>query len=139
LKFKPGQSGNPAGPPRGKPHKLTAFVRKMVDDKGGAIVKKIIERAEVPQNLESGSMICVTFRSVLTLTSNVGASAARPWWIRMDGSALARRQTSKGGSSLRLRRRLESERAPLVRPRHRKINETFETETSRAVKGSEIV
>src|ERR1700722_19874578 len=27
--------------------------------------------------------------------------------------------------------RLEPERAPLVRPRHRKINETFETETSR--------
>jgi Family of unknown function (DUF5681) len=46
LTFKRGQSGNPAGPPKGKPHKLTAAVRKMVDNTGGAIVKKILERAE---------------------------------------------------------------------------------------------
>ena len=46
LTFKPGRSGNPAGPPKGRPHKLTAIVRKMVDDKGGAVVAKLIERAE---------------------------------------------------------------------------------------------
>src|SRR5580693_3627733 len=48
----------------------------------------------------------------------------------MDGSPLAGRQTSRGHRSLRLRRRLESERAPLVRPGHGKINETFEAETA---------
>ena len=46
LTFKPGRSDNPAGPPKGRPHKLTAIVRKMVDDKGGAVVAKLIERAE---------------------------------------------------------------------------------------------
>ena len=31
---------------KGKAHKLTSLVRKMVNDKGGAVVAKIIERAE---------------------------------------------------------------------------------------------
>ena len=47
------------------------------------------------------------------------------------GQALATKQLSERRSYLCSCWRLESERAPLVRPRHRKINETFETETSR--------
>ena len=46
MTFKPGRSGNPKGPLKGKPHKLTSLVRKMVNDKGGSVVAKIIERAE---------------------------------------------------------------------------------------------
>jgi hypothetical protein len=45
--------------------------------------------------------------------------------------ALATKQQSEPRSDLCLCWRLESERVPLVRPLHRKINETFETEASR--------
>jgi hypothetical protein len=43
---------------------------------------------------------------------------------------LAERQTSKGDRSLRLRRRLESERPPLIRPGHRQVDETLETKAA---------
>ena len=46
MKFAKGQSGNASGWPKGKPHKLTATVRKMVNDKGGKIVEGIIQAAE---------------------------------------------------------------------------------------------
>src|SRR5271155_640125 len=44
----------------------------------------------------------------------------------MDGSA-PRRETN----AQRRRRRLESERAPLIRPDHRQVDETLETEAAR--------
>jgi hypothetical protein len=46
MKFQKGQSGNPAGAPKGKPHQRPAHIRALVSDKAGAIVAKIIERAE---------------------------------------------------------------------------------------------
>jgi hypothetical protein len=51
----------------------------------------------------------------------------RDGWIslsRKDKRASADR-------SLRLRRRLESERAPLIRPGHRQVDETLETKAAR--------
>jgi Family of unknown function (DUF5681) len=46
LPFKKGASGNPSGWPKGKPRTLTQTVRALVNDRGGAIVQKIIESAE---------------------------------------------------------------------------------------------
>lgn len=46
MKFAKGTSGNPTGAARGKAHKLTTRVRELVNDKGGTIVEKILERAE---------------------------------------------------------------------------------------------
>jgi hypothetical protein len=46
LPFKKGASGNPRGWPKGKPRTLTQTVRALVNDRGGTIVKKIIESAE---------------------------------------------------------------------------------------------
>jgi hypothetical protein len=40
LTFKPGKSDNPAGPPRGKPHKLTSFVRKWLRTKAAQWSRK---------------------------------------------------------------------------------------------------
>jgi hypothetical protein len=52
--------------------------------------------------------------------------------VRIDGSPPAERQMSRGGSFLRLRPRLESERPPLIRP-GRQIDETLETKAARQV------
>jgi hypothetical protein len=46
LPFKKGASGNPSRWPKGKPRTLTQTVRALVNDRGGAIVEKIIEGAE---------------------------------------------------------------------------------------------
>ncbi len=45
LTFSRGQSGNPAGAPKGKPHARTARVRKAIADNTGAIVAAIIKDA----------------------------------------------------------------------------------------------
>jgi hypothetical protein len=44
--WKPGQSGNPAGPKPGTLHKLTVLTRKLVADKGPAIVRSILKDAK---------------------------------------------------------------------------------------------
>jgi hypothetical protein len=62
--------------------------------------------------------------------SNVGRSNLDTRPVR-DGWISPSRKGKRAGTDRSLRRRLESERAPLVRPGHGKINETFETKPAR--------
>ena len=45
-RFQPGQSGNPAGKPKGARHKTTLLAEKLMSDDAEAIVKKVIEAAK---------------------------------------------------------------------------------------------
>jgi len=44
--FKPGQSGNPKGKPRGARHRLTLLAEKLMDDQAEAIVESVIKAAK---------------------------------------------------------------------------------------------
>ena len=44
--FKPGQSGNPRGKPKGTRHKTTMLAQNLIDDEGEVIVKKLIALAK---------------------------------------------------------------------------------------------
>ena len=46
TRFKPGQSGNPRGRPRGSRHKTTLAIEKLLDGEGEAITRKAIELAK---------------------------------------------------------------------------------------------
>jgi hypothetical protein len=45
-RFQPGQSGNPAGKPRGARHKTTLLAEKLMQDDAADVVKKVIEAAK---------------------------------------------------------------------------------------------
>jgi uncharacterized protein DUF5681 len=45
MPFQPGQSGNPAGRPRGARNKRTIIVEKLLDDSAGALMTAAIARA----------------------------------------------------------------------------------------------
>lgn len=45
MKFQPGQSGNPAGRPRGSRNKSTIIVEKLLDESAGALTTAAIARA----------------------------------------------------------------------------------------------
>jgi hypothetical protein len=45
-RFQPGQSGNPAGKPRGARHKTTLLAEKLMQDDAADVVKKVIEVAK---------------------------------------------------------------------------------------------
>ncbi len=45
TRFKPGQSGNPAGRPKGARHKTTLAVEALLDGEAEAITRKAIEKA----------------------------------------------------------------------------------------------
>jgi len=47
MKFQAGVSGNPGGYKKGRPHKMTQVVRKLVKEGGGKIVASIIEAAKL--------------------------------------------------------------------------------------------
>lgn len=47
MPFVRGQSGNPNGAPKGKPHKRTSDIRALVKDNAVAILKKVIEQAKL--------------------------------------------------------------------------------------------
>jgi hypothetical protein len=44
--WKPGQSGNPAGPKVGSRHPITRMLQQMVDDDGPAVIRKAISMAK---------------------------------------------------------------------------------------------
>ncbi len=46
TKFKPGQSGNPNGRPRGSRHKTTLAIENLLDGEGEEITRKAIELAK---------------------------------------------------------------------------------------------
>lgn len=46
MRFKPGQSGNPAGRPKGARSKATIMAQTMLDGEAEAILKKVIEQAK---------------------------------------------------------------------------------------------
>ena len=46
TRFKPGQSGNPNGRPRGSRHKTTLAIEKLLDGEGEEITRKAIELAK---------------------------------------------------------------------------------------------
>ena len=46
TKFKPGQSGNPHGRPKGSRHKTTLAIEKLLDGEGEEITRKAIEKAK---------------------------------------------------------------------------------------------
>ena len=45
-RFQPGQSGNPAGKPRGARHKTTLLAEKLMQDDAEGVVKRVIEAAK---------------------------------------------------------------------------------------------
>jgi hypothetical protein len=45
TKFKPGQSGNPAGRPRGSRHKVTLAIEAMLDGEAEALTRKALDLA----------------------------------------------------------------------------------------------
>jgi hypothetical protein len=45
-RFQPGQSGNPAGKPRGARHKTTLLAEKLMQDDADGVVKRVIEAAK---------------------------------------------------------------------------------------------
>ncbi len=44
--FQPGQSGNPAGRPRGSRHRVTVLAEKLMSDDAEAIVKAVLDAAQ---------------------------------------------------------------------------------------------
>src|SRR5262245_104266 len=44
--FRPGQSGNPAGKPKGTRHRATMFAQQLLDGEAEAMVRKVIEKAK---------------------------------------------------------------------------------------------
>lgn len=44
-KWKPGQSGNPAGKPKGARHKATRLAQEMIGGEAESVVRKVIEKA----------------------------------------------------------------------------------------------
>jgi hypothetical protein len=46
TKFKPGQSGNPSGRPKGSRHKTTLAIERLLDGEGEEITRKAIEKAK---------------------------------------------------------------------------------------------
>lgn len=44
-RWKPGQSGNPAGKPKGARHKATRLAQEMIGDEAESVVRKVIEKA----------------------------------------------------------------------------------------------
>ncbi len=46
TRFKPGQSGNPAGKPPGAKNKTTLLAQKLLDGEAEELIRKIIERAK---------------------------------------------------------------------------------------------
>jgi len=57
VTFKPGQSGNPSGWPKGKKQKRPAHVRALISEKTGALVEKILTNAE-NGDVESLRLFC---------------------------------------------------------------------------------
>ena len=51
--FKPGQSGNPAGRPKGARHRTTVAIEALLDGEGEAITRKAIEAAK------AGDMVAI--------------------------------------------------------------------------------
>ena len=51
--FKPGQSGNPAGRPKGACHRTTLAIEALLDGEGEAITRKAIEAAK------AGDMVAI--------------------------------------------------------------------------------
>ena len=47
TRFKPGQSGNPSGRPKGSRHRVTLLAEQMVDGAAEEIVGKVIEHAKL--------------------------------------------------------------------------------------------
>ena len=45
-RFKPGQSGNPAGRPRGSRHRVTMLAEKLMSDDAQGIVKAVLDAAQ---------------------------------------------------------------------------------------------
>jgi len=45
-RFQPGQSGNPAGKPRGARHKTTLLAEKLMQDDAEAVVKAVVDAAK---------------------------------------------------------------------------------------------
>jgi hypothetical protein len=46
TRFKPGQSGNPSGRPKGSRHKTTLAIEKLLDGEAEEITRKAIEKAK---------------------------------------------------------------------------------------------
>jgi uncharacterized protein DUF5681 len=46
TKFKPGQSGNPSGRPKGSRHKTTLAIEELLDGEAEEITRKAIEKAK---------------------------------------------------------------------------------------------
>ena len=44
--YRPGQSGNPAGRPKGARHRATVAIEALLEGQGGAIARKTIEAAK---------------------------------------------------------------------------------------------
>ena len=44
--FQPGQSGNPAGKPKGTRHRLTLLAEKMMEDEAADVVRAVLEAAK---------------------------------------------------------------------------------------------
>ena len=57
MTFKPGQSGNPRGWPKGKKQKRPAHVRALISEKTGTLVEKILTNAE-NGDVESLRLFC---------------------------------------------------------------------------------
>ena len=51
--FKPGQSGNPAGRPKGARHRTTMAIEALLEGEGEAITRKAIEAAK------AGDMVAI--------------------------------------------------------------------------------
>jgi hypothetical protein len=84
-----------------------------------------------PQNSVSKVAVCYVptvpdFRIALG-DSNLDTRPVSNGWI----SPSRKGKRARADRSLRLRRRLEFERAPLIRPGHRQVDETFETKAVR--------
>jgi hypothetical protein len=47
TRFKPGQSGNPNGRPKGSRHKTTLAIEKLLDGEAEEITRKAIEKAKI--------------------------------------------------------------------------------------------
>src|SRR5947209_14911431 len=46
MPFQPGQSGNPAGRPRGARNKATVLFEELLEENGEAVIRNLIERAK---------------------------------------------------------------------------------------------